>query len=117
MKPRIGFLGTGWIGRHRMAAMLDTGAVEAAIIYDPSPECAAEAAALAPGAVQVDGLEAMLAQDLDGIVIATPSALHADQSIAALKAEGLAAMAAYPDQAAMRYDCPAAAVAGHYPVI
>ncbi|WP_315764485.1 Gfo/Idh/MocA family oxidoreductase [Sphingomonas sp. Y38-1Y] len=86
MKPRIGFLGTGWIGRHRMAAMLDTGAVEAAAICDPSPECAAEAAALAPGAVQVDGLDAMLAQDLDGIVIATPSALHAEQSIAALNA-------------------------------
>ena len=34
-----------------------------------------------------------------------------DAVIAALKAEGLAAMAAYPDQAAMRYDCPAAAVA------
>ena len=31
-KPRIGFLGTGWIGRHRMGAMIDTRAVEAVAI-------------------------------------------------------------------------------------
>ena len=30
-KPRVGFLGTGWTGRHRMAAMVDSGAVEATI--------------------------------------------------------------------------------------
>ena len=85
-RPRIGFLGVGWIGRHRMAAMLDTGLAEAAAIADPSPEMAAEAAKLAPGAVVVDGLDAMLAMELDGVVVATPSALHAEQSIAALEA-------------------------------
>ncbi|MYL99644.1 Gfo/Idh/MocA family oxidoreductase [Novosphingobium sp. FGD1] len=86
MKPRLGFLGTGWIGRHRMEAMLATGAVEAGAICDPEPACADEAAALAPGAVRVDTLEQMLEQDVDGVVIATPSALHAEQAIAALKA-------------------------------
>jgi predicted dehydrogenase len=86
VKPRIGFLGTGWIGRRRMAAMLATGAVEAAVICDPSPEGLADAAALAPNAVQVESLDAMLALDLDGMVIATPSALHAAQSIQALEA-------------------------------
>ena len=84
-KPRVGFLGVGWIGRHRMAAMLETGAVAAAAIADPSPESAAEAARLAPDAALVPDLEAMLALDLDGVVIATPSALHADQSIQALQ--------------------------------
>lgn len=86
MKPRIGFLGTGWIGRHRMEAMQATGAVEAAAFGDPSPECAAEGAKLAPDAEQTDSLEAMLALGLDGIVIATPSALHAEQSVKALEA-------------------------------
>ena len=85
-KPRVGFLGVGWIGRHRMAAMLETGAVEAAAIADPSPECAAEAALLAPAAAIVPDLAAMLELGLDGVVIATPSALHAEQSIAALQA-------------------------------
>ena len=86
MKPRLGFLGTGWIGRHRMAAMLATGAVEAAAIHDPSRECAAEAAGIAPGARQVGSFAEMLALGLDGIVIASPSALHAEQAVAALNA-------------------------------
>jgi predicted dehydrogenase len=85
-RPRVGFLGVGWIGRHRMEAMLATGAVEAAAIADPSDEMAAEALKLAPDAKCVEGLHGLLAEQLDGIVIATPSALHAEQSIRALEA-------------------------------
>jgi predicted dehydrogenase len=84
MKPRLGFAGTGWIGRHRMEAMLATGAVEAAAICDPSPEGLAEAAKLAPDAQAVPDFAAMLALGLDGIVIATPSAMHAEQTVRAL---------------------------------
>jgi predicted dehydrogenase len=93
--PRLGFLGVGWIGRSRMQAMLDTGLVEVAAIAEPSPDMAAEAARIAPGAVLVDGLDALVAQDLDGLVIATPSALHADQSIRALE-HGLAVFCQKP---------------------
>lgn len=85
-KPKLGFLGVGWIGRHRMEAILATGAVEAAALADPSAECLAAAQALAPDAQVVGGLEDMLALGLDGLVIATPSALHAEQSIRALQA-------------------------------
>lgn len=85
-QPRVGFLGTGWIGRHRMEAMVATGAIAVAAICDPSAECIADAQALAPQAAVVDSLDAMLALGLDGVVIATPSALHAAQSIAALNA-------------------------------
>ena len=84
-RPRVGFLGVGWIGRHRMQAILETGVVEAAAIADPSPEMAAEAGQLAPGARPVDTLGTMLDMGLDGVVIATPSALHAEQSILALR--------------------------------
>ena len=84
-RPRIGFLGVGWIGRHRMQAMLDTGAIEAAAIADPSSEMAAEAGKLAPGAEIVSDLDAILDTGVDGVVIATPSALHAEQSIRALE--------------------------------
>ncbi|MBB4566866.1 Gfo/Idh/MocA family protein [Rhizobium leucaenae] len=83
--PRIGFLGVGWIGRHRMKAILETGLADAAVICDPSPDMAQAARELAPGAVVVASFEALLQEDLDGIVIATPSALHAQQSIEALK--------------------------------
>ncbi|HWH22021.1 MAG TPA: Gfo/Idh/MocA family oxidoreductase [Allosphingosinicella sp.] len=85
-RPRLGFLGTGWIGRHRMEAIVRTGAVEVAAIADPSPDMAAEAQKLAPDAAMADGLEGILAQEVDGVVIATPSALHAGQSIQALQA-------------------------------
>ncbi|MBV9931020.1 MAG: Gfo/Idh/MocA family oxidoreductase [Alphaproteobacteria bacterium] len=84
-RPRVGFLGVGWIGRHRVEAMLATGAIEAAAVADPSAEMAAEALKLAPDAKRVGGLEGLLAERLDGIVIATPSALHAEQSIRALE--------------------------------
>jgi predicted dehydrogenase len=84
-KPRVGFLGTGWIGRHRMEAMVATGVIEAAAIADPSAEMQAEALKAAPQAEIVDGLDGLLALGLDGIVIATPSALHAEQSIRALE--------------------------------
>ncbi|HEY8572763.1 Gfo/Idh/MocA family oxidoreductase [Phenylobacterium sp.] len=85
-RPRLGFLGVGWIGRHRMEAIVQTGAAEVAAIADPSPDMAAEAGKLAPGAEVVAGLDEILAADVDGVVIATPSALHAEQSIAALNA-------------------------------
>jgi len=83
---RVGFLGTGWIGRHRMHAMIETGAIEPVAYADPSDDMVAEAAALAPNAKRVDGLGALLDLGLDGVVIATPSALHAEQSIRALEA-------------------------------
>ena len=83
---RVGYLGAGWIGRHRMAAMIETGAIEAVAYADPSDEMAEEAAKLAPNAKRVDGLDALLSEELDGVVIATPSALHAEQSIRGLEA-------------------------------
>ncbi|MFN7102488.1 MAG: Gfo/Idh/MocA family protein [Pseudorhizobium sp.] len=86
-KPaRLGFLGVGWIGRHRMEATLASGAAEAVAVADRSPEMAEEARKLAPNAKIVGTLEELLALDLDGVVIATPSAQHAAQSIQALQA-------------------------------
>ncbi len=82
---RLGFLGVGRIGRDRMAAMLAAGSTAVAVA-DPSPEAIAAALALAPGATVVGTLDDLLAMDLDGVVIATPSALHAAQAIHALEA-------------------------------
>ncbi|HEY0570317.1 MAG TPA: Gfo/Idh/MocA family oxidoreductase [Enterovirga sp.] len=83
-RPRVGFLGVGWIGRHRLQGILETGAVEVAAIADASPEIAEEAGRLAPDAQLVSTLDAILDLEVDGVVIATPSAMHADQSIRAL---------------------------------
>jgi predicted dehydrogenase len=84
-RPRVGFLGVGWIGQHRMKSIMDTGTIEVAAVADTSPALAAGAAALAPGARQAATLDELLQQDLDAIVIATPTALHAEQAIRALE--------------------------------
>src|SRR3954454_11999023 len=84
--PRLGFLGVGWIGRSRMQSLLASGAGTAAAIADPDPELRSAAAADAPDAVQTEGLDARLRCELDGVVIATPSALHAEQAVTALAA-------------------------------
>jgi predicted dehydrogenase len=84
-RPRLGFLGVGWIGRHRMNAILNTDKVDIVAIADPSPETAAEAGRSAPDAKLVATLDELLDMELDGVVIATPSALHAEQSIRALE--------------------------------
>lgn len=93
--PRLGFVGTGWIGRHRLQAITQSGAAEVAAIVDPSEEGAREAQALAPGAAILSCYESLLDARLDGLVIATPNALHADQAIAALE-RGLAVFCQKP---------------------
>jgi predicted dehydrogenase len=84
-RPRVGFLGVGWIGRHRMEAIVDDGAVDAAAIADLSDEVLASARAVTPQAVGARTLDELCALSLDGIVVATPSALHATQARAALE--------------------------------
>jgi predicted dehydrogenase len=84
MTPRLGFVGTGWIGRSRLEAVVACGCAEVAAIVEPDPGNAAAAVALAPRALLLPSYEALLAERLDGIVIATPSALHAGQARAAL---------------------------------
>ena len=71
-KPRLGFLGVGLIGRGRLEAVERAGAAEVAGIADPA----------LPDAL--GSLDELLELDLDGIVIATPSALHTQQVEAAL---------------------------------
>jgi predicted dehydrogenase len=71
--PRLGFLGVGWIGRNRLEAIERAGAGVAAAVYDPAVDGTARS------------YEELLDAGLDGIVIATPSALHAEQALAALE--------------------------------
>jgi predicted dehydrogenase len=69
-----------------MEAIAGSGLAEVASIADPSAEMAVQAVGVAPGATVADSLEGLLASGVDGVVIATPSALHAEQSIRALEA-------------------------------
>jgi predicted dehydrogenase len=82
----LGFLGAGWIGRNRMEAMLATGEAKAIAICDPDSDMARQAQEAAPEAAIVSSLDELLRCEPDGVVIATPSALHAEQCIKAFEA-------------------------------
>jgi predicted dehydrogenase len=94
-KPRLGFLGVGWIGFRRMAAIAESGLAEIAAIADPAEELVLKAAEHAPAAAQLRTLQDLLEAGLDGVVIATPSALHAAQTVSALD-RGLAVFCQKP---------------------
>jgi predicted dehydrogenase len=83
-KPRLGFLGVGWIGLHRMRAVLESGVADVVAVADPSAELCAAALEAAPGARAVATLDELLRLELDGVAIATPSALHAEHAIQSL---------------------------------
>lgn len=84
-RPTVGFLGTGWIGRARLASVVESGRAEVVGVADPSPRARAAALELAPGAAALPELGALLELQPDGVVIASPSALHAGQVGRALR--------------------------------
>jgi predicted dehydrogenase len=94
-RPRLGFLGVGWIGRHRLSAIQQAGVAEIAAIADANSEAVSETAQSAPDAANASDLASLLSMDLDALVIATPSAQHAEQAIAALD-RGLAVFCQKP---------------------
>jgi predicted dehydrogenase len=80
MKPRLGFLGVGWIGLNRLKAIAGSDLAEIAAVADTDPAAAAGAAAEC-GGVAVDPEDLLSGRvAADGIVIATPSGLHAAQA-------------------------------------
>lgn len=93
--PRLGFLGLGWIGQHRMQALLAEQACRVVAVADPSEAVRERARELAPDAAIATTLDELLQHELDGVVIATPSALHAQQALHALE-RGLAVFCQKP---------------------
>jgi predicted dehydrogenase len=94
MKPRLGFLGVGWIGRNRLEAVIQSGLADIVAIADSSPENARAASELVRCQV-VGSLDELLQRELDGVVIATPSALHAGQARTVLE-QGIAVFCQKP---------------------
>ena len=84
-KPRLGFVGLGWIGRNRLASVMEAGIAEIAAVHDSQTDAAAEAQKLSPDAVLFSSFDELLRHDLDGVVIATPNRYHVQQAIAALE--------------------------------
>ena len=85
-KPRLGFAGLGWIGGQRMQVLASAGSADVAAVCDPDETRAGEACRLLRYQPAVcSGFADLLAQPLDGIVIATPNALHEAQAAAAME--------------------------------
>ena len=77
MTTFYGLIGCGMMGREHLhnIALLEDAAVS--VIYEPNKEMAQAASALAPKAVFVESLEALLAhQPLNCLVIVSPNHCH-----------------------------------------
>lgn len=84
VKSNIAFIGTGWIGLNRMKSLLGTNMATAVAVLDPDQMNANAAIQAAPGAVIARSFDELLSMKPEGVVISTPSAMHASQCIAAL---------------------------------
>jgi predicted dehydrogenase len=85
LAPRIAFLGLGWIGQKRLEALVGSGAARAVALADPCADGLDKARGIARDARVAGSFAELLSEPMDGLVIATPSGLHAAQAIAALE--------------------------------
>lgn len=98
-RPRLGFVGLGWIGAMRLEAVAGTGRAEIAALCDATPGRLEATAREYPKAACFASLDDLVARArelrLDGLVVATPNAYHAPQTLEALDA-GLAVFCQKP---------------------
>ena len=94
---RLGFLGLGWIVRHRLKAIAARPDVSVRALADLDTQALQQAAqdVASHDAACTTSFDELLGSDIDGVVIATPSALHAGQSLRALE-RGLAVFCQKP---------------------
>jgi len=97
-RPRLGFVGLGWIGAMRLEAVAGGGA-EIVALCDASPGRLESTARSQPRVACFQEYGELLARAgslrLDGVVIATPNALHGPQTLEALD-RGLAVFCQTP---------------------
>jgi myo-inositol 2-dehydrogenase / D-chiro-inositol 1-dehydrogenase len=85
---RIGLLGCGSVAcNHHLPALRRMPGAVVVAVADPDPTARARAAGLAPGAeVHADAEELLGSSDVDAVVVAAPTKLHADLAAAAARA-------------------------------
>lgn len=85
-RPRLGFAGLGWIGAQRLRVLAGADIADVVALCDPDSKRLADARdALEHEAIACADFDTLLGQPLDGVVIATPNALHEPQAAAALE--------------------------------
>jgi len=83
--PHLGFVGLGWIGLKRLQPLADNGWDGELTVFDPDQLAVRNTLSAFPKAKSVNSFKELIDLDLDGVVIATPSALHANQTEQALR--------------------------------
>src|SRR5690606_11090738 len=83
--PKLGFLGVGWIGKNRLEPLTTEGLTEDIAICDPHQPSVENTLKSVLSAKVSESFDELLNSDVDGIVTATPSALHSKQAIHALQ--------------------------------
>lgn len=91
---RIGLIGTGRIGAFHAATLAGLPSVTGVVVYDADPD-SARAAAERIGGEAAGDLDGLLGAGLDGVVITTPTATHAELILATQRA-GLPAFCEKP---------------------
>ncbi|MFN2533406.1 MAG: Gfo/Idh/MocA family protein [Pyrinomonadaceae bacterium] len=94
-RPRLAFVGLGWIGLNRLQALAASSKIEVSAVVDTNLGAIEKGLRLAPDATAVSTVDDLQSDTVDGVVIATPNALHRDQTIAALD-KGLAVFCQKP---------------------
>ena len=83
---RYGLLGAGMMGREHLRNLALFKDVQVVAVCEPNLDMLKKARALAPDAVFVADLTALLDQRLDALVIATPNFTHCNQLLTVLAA-------------------------------
>src|SRR5262245_10421356 len=94
-RPRVALVGLGWIGRHRLQSVVDSALADVVALVEPDPVALAAGCTIAPSALAARDLDEALRLEPDGLVVATPSALHAVHSMRALE-QGVAVFCQKP---------------------
>jgi predicted dehydrogenase len=85
-KTKLAFAGVGWIGRNRLQSVAKSNTADIKSIFDPSNDCIQEAIKIAPNSKEVSSYNNLVSDpEIDGVVIATPSALHKEQAVLAFE--------------------------------
>jgi predicted dehydrogenase len=82
-RSKLAFPGAGWAGKYRLKAIADSRIGAVAALSCASPESGNQAARTFPQAAVLISLDDLMEVGVDGIVIATPGALPAEQAFAA----------------------------------
>jgi predicted dehydrogenase len=84
-RTRLALLGCGWIAQNRLRQIAADGSVEVVALVDPAVEACVALREFAPDATIAVDPGALTREQVDGVMISTPTGLHAQQAVALLE--------------------------------